>query len=195
MGRTPQQAITGELSPSVQRYQLSYIRPYHREIARRLVLGQKAAEIARDMDMNAGRLSIIINSPAMQREVERLEKMRDDGVQDVTVQLAELQPTMIEVCERIAMYGTKETTRLSAAQDLLDRCANTSKVHKVESNVTHETHEQRLARLMGVPEDEIHSPNGTPTRIINVTPESEDSDSDAQILSNAKSEDAREGVK
>jgi hypothetical protein len=111
MGRTPQQAISGQLSPSVQKYQLAYIRPYHREIARRLVLGQKQSEIARDMDINEGRLSIIVNSPSMTAEVARLESQRDAGVHDVTTQIEELSPVMLEVLQQLRIFLI-ETARL-----------------------------------------------------------------------------------
>jgi hypothetical protein len=183
MGRIPTQAITGELAPSVQKYQLSYIRPYHREIARRLVLGQKQSEIAKDMNIDEGRLSIIVNSPSMQAEVARLEAQRDNGVHDVTVQLQELQPVMLEVMERLAIYGSKESTRLEAAKDLLDRGPDTAKVKKFDGKVLAETHEERIARIMGVPKENIHSPNGTPTEIIDITPKPSDEKDDTQELS------------
>lgn len=139
------QESTGELAPSVQRYGLGYIRPYHREIARRLVLGQRAVDISVDLKISQARLSIVINSPLMQLEVKRLEDMRNSGVQDVSIQLQEVAPTMLEICERIAIFGKNENTSLSAAQDLLDR-AGVSKVHKIDAHITTETHEQRLAR-------------------------------------------------
>jgi hypothetical protein len=105
----------------------------------------------------------------MKNEVARLEAQRDSGVQDVTTQLQELAPTMIEVIERLAIYGSKESIRLQAAQDLLDRNKETSKVTKVDSVVTHETHEQRLARLMGVSPDEVYG-KSEGNKEINITP-------------------------
>lgn len=196
MGRIPTQAITGELAPSVQKYQLAYIRPYHREIARRLVLGETQAEVSRSMDINEGRLSVIVNSPAFQNELARLEAMRDSGVQDVTIQLAELQPVMLEAAERIAIYGQTEKIRLDAIQDLLDRGPDTAKVKKFDGTLVAETHEQRIARLMGIKAEEIHSPDGTPTRIVDVTPkpsngEGEDKLSEEDVKHD---NDAKEGT-
>ena len=56
------------------------ILPPHREIMRRLCLGARQREIARDMGINEGRLSIIINSPLFQLELKRMQRQRDSQV-------------------------------------------------------------------------------------------------------------------
>ncbi len=164
MGRLTLLETTGDLAPSVEKYQLRYIMPYHREIARRVVLGEKQHEIATDLHLNEGRLSIICNSPLFKNEVARLEAMREAGVQDVTMQIDELAPVMLEVMERIAMYGAKESNRIIAAQDLLDRSKYT-KVKKFEGSLTTETHEQKLERLTGDRVD--NAVDVTPTKVGN----------------------------
>lgn len=106
----------------------------------------------------------------MINEVKRLEDMRDSGVEDVTVQLQELSPVALETVERIMIYGSKEAIRLDAAKDILDRAGH-GKVTKIDGTMTHETHEQRLARFMGVrPEDVYIRKNGDEPTTINVTP-------------------------
>jgi len=116
MGLVPQRSAA-----SVETYGLSYIRPYHREIARRLVLGQKQSDICRDLGMSVSRMSIIINSPLFKLELKRLETMRDNGVGEVTQQLKELSPVALETVERI-MYGAKsDRLKLDAAETILDR--------------------------------------------------------------------------
>lgn len=174
MGRIPLLELTGEMAPSVQKYSLAYLRPYHREIARRLVLGEDQAEISRELHISESRLSIICNSPIMKNEVARLEAMRESGVHDVTVQLQELAPTMLEVVERLAIYGSKESLRLAAAQDLLDRNRETSKTTKIDSTHLVETHEQRMARLLGIEASDIGMPKANKT--INVTPSAQSMD-------------------
>ena len=171
MGRPTQEMLTGEKCASVKKYSLTYIRPYHREIARLLALGATPGEVSTKLDITPGRLSIIMQSEVFENELARLEKQREAGVIDVTQTLADLAPVMIEQVERLAIFSTNETMRLKAAQDLLDRNKETSKVTKHEGVLTVETHEQRIARLTGVAEKDIHLPkNGNDPKIINVTP-------------------------
>ena len=148
-------------------------------------MGQTQTEIGKDLDICVSRMSIIVNSPLMQLEVKRLEDMRDSGVYDVTLQLQELAPTMLEACERIAIFGKSESLRLGAAQDLLDR-AGFSKVNKVDAHITTETHEQRLARLAGIEVDITPEENVIP-KIIDVKDidVKDVNDSDAQTMSSS----------
>ena len=125
MGRIPQ-----EESNSVTLYGIAYLRPYHLEIARRLVLGQRASQISELLGMSQSRLSIIINSPLFKLELHRLESERDRGVTDVTKTLRELSPLALETVER-TMYGAKsESLRFSAAESILDR-AGFGKINKM----------------------------------------------------------------
>jgi len=135
VGRIPE----GE-SQSVTKYGLGYIRPYHREIARRLVLGEIQADIARSLGMSESRMSIIVNSPLFKLELQRLAVSRDEGVANVQQTLQAISPLALEVIER-TMYSSKsETLKFAAAQDVLDR-AGFGKTTKVVSNVSgHVTH-------------------------------------------------------
>lgn len=130
MGRIPQ-----EMSVSVKKYSLGYIRPYHREIARRLVLGQNQATICRALDMTEGRMSIICNSPLFKIEIRRLEDLRDTGVGNVTEQLRELSPIALEVVERTMYDRTNKRLSFNAAESILDR-AGDSRINKGTLEVT-----------------------------------------------------------
>lgn len=115
-------AIEGELpSQSVINYGLSYIRPYHREIARRLVLGQTQAQISRSLGIGQATLSILVNSPLFKMEVRRLEQERDSSTVDVTKTLRELSPIALETVERTMYSAKNERLRFEAATDILDR--------------------------------------------------------------------------
>lgn len=134
MGRIPSVE-----SKSVSLYGLSYIRPYHREIARRLVLGERAAGICEDLGMTEGRMSIIVNSPLFKMEVKRLEEERDKGVADVTQTLRHLSPIALEVIER-TMHNPEcgKRLRFDAAESILDRAGygKTAKIN-VGGGVVH----------------------------------------------------------
>ncbi len=119
MGRTP-----GVESGSVTKYGLSYIRPYHREIARRLVLGQMQVAICDDLGMSTSRMSIIINSPLFKIELMKMEELRNSGVADVTKTLQEVSPLALEVIEKTMFQGKSESIRFKAAQDILDRAGH-----------------------------------------------------------------------
>ena len=116
MGRIP-----STLSPSVERYGLGYIRPYHREIARRLVLGERSSQICADLGISESRMSIIVNSPLFKLEIKRLEEARDKGVADVRQQLEELSPLALEQVERTMYQAPSPTLRFKAAESILDR--------------------------------------------------------------------------
>ena len=116
MGRIPEVE-----SLSVTKYGLGYIRPYHREFARRLVLGEKAKEICDALGVSESRFSIIVNSPLFKMEIKRLEEMRDRGVGDVTQTLRELSPIALEVVERTMHKAKSESMRFTAAESILDR--------------------------------------------------------------------------
>lgn len=116
MGLIPQ-----TLSRSVERYGLGYIRPRHNEIARRLVMGQKQRTISKDMGIDEGRLSIIVNSPLFKIVLARLSKLRDDSAVDIQEELKELAPIALEQVAKTMMNGASEKLRLSASQDVLDR--------------------------------------------------------------------------
>lgn len=58
---------------------LTKLLPKHLEIARRIVYsGLSQREIAKDVGISEGRLSVIVNSPIFQLELKRLQKKRDD---------------------------------------------------------------------------------------------------------------------
>jgi len=59
---------------------LTKILPKHLEIARRLCLGIKHRDIARDMGINESRLSQIIQSPLFQLELRRMQKRREEQI-------------------------------------------------------------------------------------------------------------------
>jgi len=113
--------VEGGLSKSVQSMQLKTIRPSHREIARRMALGQSQAEVARAMGMSQSRMSIICASPLFKRELARFMEARDASAVNVLKDIQELAPVALETIER-TMYTTKsDNIRLKAATTLLDR--------------------------------------------------------------------------
>ena len=108
-------------SKTVTEFGVQYLRPYHREIARRLVVGQKSIDICKDMNITPARLSIITNTPLFKLELRRLELQREQGVVDVMRTLTELSPLALEVVERTMYQSPSEKMRMKAAESILDR--------------------------------------------------------------------------
>jgi len=146
MGRIPE-----KMSDSVSKMSLGYIRPHHREIARRLVLGQRQSQICKELGMSPDRMSIIVNSPLFKIELKRLERERDSGVADVTKTLQELAPVALESVERTMYSAKSERLRFEAAESILDR-AGFGKIGKSEVRVSHTSYssmtEDELKRLV-----------------------------------------------
>lgn len=106
---------------------LGLVRPRHREIMRRLVCGQTQREIARELGLNEGRLSIIVNSPLFKAELSKMERdVRQRAVEnigDVTTRIAKLQTPALDVLEEIVTDKEKKipySTKRNAAMDILE---------------------------------------------------------------------------
>lgn len=118
-------------SKSVEKYGINHIRPYHREIARRLTLGQRDGQIKKDLGISDSRFSIIINSPLFINELKKLEAIRDRGVGNIQATLTELAPIALEQVERTMYYGKTDKIKLEAAESLLDR-AGIARINKTQ---------------------------------------------------------------
>lgn len=133
MGRVPGYAGTYDGTP---KQPITYLWERHREIIRRLVAGDKQVDIARDLNMTQGRLSIICNSPAFQNQLRRISEGADEVAKDVQTRIQELSNDAITVLETAILNGKAEglnlKTRAAIAQDVLDRAGHGS-VKKVQS--------------------------------------------------------------
>jgi len=123
MGQIPKSA-SGVMAKSVELYGLQYVTPYHRELARRIVLGATRVSLCEEFNITPTRLSIITESPLFKRELMRLEEMRDQGVADVTQTLRDISPLAVDILER-TMYKTKsDSLKVNIAKDILDRAGH-----------------------------------------------------------------------
>lgn len=104
-----------------KKYTLAHIKPLHKELARRLVLGQKPMEIWRDLNISPEHIRTLMKSPLFKIELAKLEEKRDKGVVDVTKTLHEISPLALEQIERLMYTATTETLKFKAAESILDR--------------------------------------------------------------------------
>lgn len=103
---------------------LTFLWERHKEIARRLVTGEKPRELAHSMGMSEARLSIITNSPAFQAHLARLSAAADENSKNVQARMGELaveSMTILEQAIRVKNDSISPALKIKVAQDVLDR--------------------------------------------------------------------------
>jgi len=136
--------------PGIQR-----IQDHHREIVRRLVIGQRPSEIARALGLSVRQVSAIKNSEVVRRFIDMLQTRRDEAAVDIRRQIEELAPQAVEVL-REAMESEESpwAIRVRAAMDVLDRAGHSApkRHHHLHGVFTAQDLEEikRRARQAGV---------------------------------------------
>jgi len=127
-----------KLPTNNRKYQLKDMWERHHEINRRLLLGQKSKDIAKEMGITEATVSYTKNSHLAQKELSIMKVARDADTIDVARQIREIAPQALEVLEDI-MNGdeTPETLKAKVATDLLDR-AGYSPPKKVIGAIAHQ---------------------------------------------------------
>ncbi len=113
-------------------FQASHMTDRYREIARRLSIGQKNVDIARDMNVTKEMVSYVKNSPRVQEHVDALQLASDEEVVNVTSRIKELCPAAVEVLKfGINDEETPLGMRIKASLAILDRAGHgpVSRVH------------------------------------------------------------------
>jgi hypothetical protein len=78
---------------------LQQVTERHREMMRREVCGERPADIARDMGVSTGRLSVIQNSPAYQEELDTLRREADKEAANIAARIRKLGPLALTILE------------------------------------------------------------------------------------------------
>jgi DNA-binding CsgD family transcriptional regulator len=129
----------GRLPTTGRRYQLSALSDMHKEIARRLVLGEKRYEIAKALGVSRETISIVKGSSIAQDYMRTLERERDNNAVDIGQQLVALCPAAMCVLENAVngtLDGTDRDLRVKAAESILDRTGY-AKQNRVDARVLH----------------------------------------------------------
>ena len=120
---------------------LTYMWERHKEIARRLVAGDRQKDIADDLQITYSRMSIICNSPAFKSQVDRLSVGADNNALGVADRITQLSDDAMATLEDVLQQGEEKNipikTRVSVAQDVLDRAGHSAvkKVHSMTEKV------------------------------------------------------------
>ena len=131
----------GRIPRAVLAQPITHLWERHREIIRRLVAGDMQVDIARDMEMTQGRLSIICNSPAFKSELQRLSAGADDNARDVSARIKELSIDAMTILENAILDPAGNIPirlKTDIARDVMDR-AGFGAVKKMQVTDVHLT--------------------------------------------------------
>lgn len=118
----------------------------HREIARRIALGQKNTIISEALNCTKEMVSMVRNSPVVREHTELIQAAADADTVDVARRIVEMAPKALDVLEEILEDEERASLALKArvAESILDRAGN-SKIQKVQTLSTHLTFDQLQA--------------------------------------------------
>ncbi len=119
----------GALPKNNRVYEIKHLQERHKEILRRLTLGESAKNIAGALGITRAVVTYTQNSEIGRAKLDDLQDGRDETVKSITSHITELQPRALEVLEG-ALNGTIKqveganittTLQVKVAQDLLGR--------------------------------------------------------------------------
>lgn len=108
--------ISKRLSKTVQQRQLKKLRPIHHEILTRYLKGQRLGKISSAVGIGRQWLSVIINSPVSQDELETKFQKRE---QEVIKSLSGRRARVLEGLRDRMRYGVESPSRVDS--EILDR--------------------------------------------------------------------------
>lgn len=144
-----------------QHYAPTVLNERHKELLRRIALGERQQDAARQMGITTRMASYVRNSPAGQAYLRELVDGRDASARDIAAQLYRLAPSAVATLEaalRGELGGSAvDMFRFKAAEAVLDRCGY-ARMAKQDVTVTKYTgieHIRRLAEAMSAPNPNI----------------------------------------
>ena len=134
MGRLP--------TEEPRQYQIQQLHDLHHEVLRRLVLGQKPIEIARDLQITSAVVSYVKHSEIGKRQLSLMRSAADVSAINVAGRIKELAGRAVEVMEAALDAAQPMQYRMKAATDILDRAGHAApKVLRTENLHAHFTGE------------------------------------------------------
>lgn len=120
-----------------RKYQIQRVWSQHKEIARRLVLGEKHVAIAKDMNVTPAMVSYTANSHLVKQEMAKLMAARDGITVDIATHIQELQPLALQsVVEAMVSVEATQADKGRLGLALLDRGGNSPIKRTINMNGT-----------------------------------------------------------
>jgi hypothetical protein len=142
---------------------ITYLWERQREIARRLVVGDRQCDIARDLNMTPGRMSIICNSTIFKKYLGSISERREEKACDISEKIrkgAELGVTVLY--DALSSNDAHISLKAKIAQDFLDREGH-GKVSTVKTEVTHVLTAGKIEELKRLRAERLRSITYEPT--------------------------------
>lgn len=122
----PEEQEPEELSStgSLRRHERKFrhgINPRHREIMRRLAMGERQCDIARDMQITQSALSFLVNSPLFQAELHKMVSQVDEDTYNAMRELRKIRKEAVEALFDSVTQEDLPVLRFHAARDILNR--------------------------------------------------------------------------
>lgn len=102
-------------------YSVQRMNARHREMIRRIMLGQTNVEIARALEVTPQNVSDVKNSPIVKAKIEHMQNILDAETLDVSTRIQEMSKDAVEVYYELMHGAEREETRRMIAKDVLDK--------------------------------------------------------------------------
>ena len=138
-------------SGEIPKQPITFLWERHKEIARRLVAGDRQCDIARDLGMTESRLSIIANSPEFKIQLDDLSAKADVEAADVAERLQRLSSQAVGVLEDVLAANKtpfNESLKVKVAESVLDR-TGFGKESKISSKSLSATVSLKASEVLG----------------------------------------------
>ena len=118
---------------------LTVLWEHHKEIARRLLLGERQFEICKSLSVSPSWLSIMTTSPAFIKYLDSLRARTEIGLKDVRSEITAGAKDSVTVLRNL-LKSSNENIQAKVAMDFLDRDGYApAKVMQVQSTTVHLT--------------------------------------------------------
>lgn len=124
----------------IPRNQIKLLTDRHREMARRLVVGERQCDVAHAFGISQARMSDIARSPVFMDYMNQLHYRRDLAAMDIARSVKQGASRGLELLLRILTEGTEENnkadlrTKTQVAQDLLDREGSAPRLSRTQAS-------------------------------------------------------------
>lgn len=124
-----------KVSGSERKYDFLEVQYLHKEICRRIILGQNNKEIASALHITPQTVCLVKNSTITKRHLDHLEDKADDEVVKVRGRIKAVSVDAMKILEQVVssdsmnnpFYDTPVGLKIKVAQDLLDRGGHSAK--------------------------------------------------------------------
>lgn len=113
----------GRLPINNRNYEIQILQEDHREILRRLTVGQSVKDIAKALSITPTKVTYVKNSRLGKNELSIIQGARNAEAIEISKQIKELQPKAIALMEEVMDDEEKSprALRVKIAMDILDR--------------------------------------------------------------------------